>query len=328
MKVFFWAGDKGSGSTFYRCHLPSMGLQWLGHQTGVSVDSRVGSGADVVVGARVAHPNAMTPWQRMKDRGTRLVLDLDDDYFHLDSRHHDQKGIAEWESHQARLIHNMDISDVVTCASEAIAEVVRKHTATPAVVIPNALPAQLIGYAKDYRQEVVTVGWSGSASTKDGLEMIKHALRKTAERRDVQVLLVGPGKADPYLNGLRHRANIRTTGFISNQFEYLDVCRQFDIWLAPYEESAFNRAKFPTKVLESNFLGIPLIASDIRPYREQIVHGKTGFLVRSDHEWRKYISLLIEDPDLRQEIGMNARDQASTSILQSVNKRWEEVCQG
>jgi glycosyltransferase involved in cell wall biosynthesis len=77
--------------------------------------------------------------------------------------------------------------------------------------------------------------------------------------------------------------------------------------------------------LESSVLGIPLIASDIEPYRRVIKHGWNGFLVKYEHEWGKLIKRLVDDPQLRQEIGMNARSDASMRIMQAVNHQWERA---
>lgn len=325
MRIAFWSADEG-GSAFYRCELPAISLQWLGHHTGVSRDGRIALSGDVVVGARVANPDATRWWAELKERGKRLVLDLDDDYLALDPRHHTQRGIDEWASHRKRLIANVALADVVTVASPALAEVYGQYN--PNVeVIPNGLPAQYLGRHRDYNPEIVNLGWVGTTSSRGGLEMIKHALRKVSERADVKVVLVGPQPNADYLRGLRDRA-IGCTGFIENVKLYLDAVTNFDMWVAPYEESAFNRAKFPTKVLEAGFLGIPLIASAIRPYEEEIEHGKTGFLVKSDHEWRRYINMLLDNPDLRREIGLNARARISKWIMQSLNQRWEQVLCG
>lgn len=325
MKIFFWSADDG-GSAFYRCQLPAVSLQWLGHHTGVSRDGRGALDGDVVVGARVANPNATVWWRELKERGKRLVLDLDDDYLALDSRHHTQRGIDEWAGHRDRLIENVSLADVVTVASPALAEIYGQFNSN-VEVIPNGLPAQYLGRHRDYSPDIVNVGWVGTSSSRGGLDMIKHPLRKISARDDVKVVLVGPQPNDDYLRGLRDR-RIGCTGFIQDVRIYLDAVTNFDMWVAPYEESAFNRAKFPTKVLESSFLGIPLIASAIRPYEEEIEHGKTGFLVKSDHEWRRYINLLLGDPDLRREIGLNARARISKWIMQSLNQRWEQVLCG
>src|SRR5690606_19324032 len=90
MRVHFWTADNG-GSAMYRGHLPALGLSWLGHRPSVGTvlpSEEDGTpkldGLDVVVGCRVAKAGPLKMWQQLKDRGVRLVYDLDDDYLHTD----------------------------------------------------------------------------------------------------------------------------------------------------------------------------------------------------------------------------------------------------
>jgi glycosyltransferase involved in cell wall biosynthesis len=322
-KVFFWAGDT-DGSSWWRTIMPGTGLTWLGHQVGASTNfPPEWHDADVVIGSRIAKPVPSRKWRAMKAEGKRLIIDLDDDYTSLDPRIHPPAAMAEWGALLPRLIENIRISDVVTVASEGIAEPLRQYN-QDVRVIPNALPAQYLGIHREYRKDVVTVGWAGSRSTFPELESIRRVLSKASRLPGTRVCLVGPPPGDPVLSGFLG-PEVWTAGFKPPGDEYLQAVNHFDIWLAPYADSKFNRAKFPTKALEAGFLGIPLIASAIRPYEEAIEHGKTGYLVRSDYEWTRYVKKLVEDPDLRLEIGLNARAQASKSILQSMNQQWEAV---
>jgi glycosyltransferase involved in cell wall biosynthesis len=106
---------------------------------------------------------------------------------------------------------------------------------------------------------------------------------------------------------------------------YLHAVSEFDVWCAPYRSTPFNAAKFPTKWLEASVLGIPLIASDTEAYRRVIRHGENGFLVKHEHQWGKLLKQFVDDPGLRQRIGMTARGEASGSIMQALHHRWEAV---
>jgi glycosyltransferase involved in cell wall biosynthesis len=114
-------------------------------------------------------------------------------------------------------------------------------------------------------------------------------------------------------------------GWVPSVEEYLKRVAEWDVWVAPYRDTAFNRAKFPTKWLESSVLGIPLIASDTEAYRAVIRHGENGFLVRYEHEWGRFLKQLVDDPELRQRVGMAARGEASGSIMQALHHQWEDA---
>ncbi|AVH60019.1 MULTISPECIES: glycosyltransferase family 4 protein [Streptomyces] len=325
-RIHFWTAD-GSGSGLYRGVLPAMSLDWIGHKP--SAGPRLPEdwrepGFDVVVGCRVAKPGPSRTWREMREAGIRLVMDLDDDYFHLDPSN--AAAYQLWSDPRLRqgLVDNIAISDTVTCCSEPLAEVLRDYHHDVRVV-PNGLPAQYLGAVRDYNPEILSVGWAGTSSTVHELPEAVRALNRIAEYRrpgGVVVRLVGIDPRTAVACGLKGE-RLGALGWVENFGHYLQAVAAFDVWVAPYRDIPFNRAKFATKFLESSMLGIPLIASDIEPYRAVIRHGENGFLVRHEHEWGRYLKQLVDDPGLRQQMGMAARAEASGSILQAINVQWE-----
>jgi glycosyltransferase involved in cell wall biosynthesis len=329
MRAHLWAADT-MGSGFYRAFLPGMGLSWLGHH--VTVDQRLPDEwetLDTVVGCRVAIPGASLTWRRLKNHGTRLILDLDDDYFHLDPAN--AAACAVWTPElQASLAANLALADVVTCCSEPLATVLRDY-ADDVRVIPNGLPAQYLGSQRDYTSasRPLNIGWAGSSSTVAELPLAARALSRIADYPrpgGVNVRIVGIEPEHAVTAGLRGR-RVGALGWVADQRQYLAAVSEFDVWCAPYRDMAFNRAKFPTKALEAGFLGIPLVASAVGEYRSAVVHGETGFLVPpgQEHLFGRYLKALADDPGLRQRMGMAARARASSSILQALNQQWEAV---
>ncbi|MEU6597833.1 glycosyltransferase family 4 protein [Streptomyces flaveolus] len=325
MRVHFWSADM-AGSAFYRAVMPSMGLSWLGHTAthGVRLPPNWQS-YDTVVGCRVAQVDPSRMWLKLRDEGKRLVLDLDDDYFHIDPSNAHARQVWDLDM-LGRLAHNMQIADLVTCCSEPLAAVLRDY-APNVEVIPNGLPAQYLGHPRDYEADgrPVYVGWAGTSSTVAELPEAVRALNRIAQYPrpgGVMVRLVGIGPEQAMGLGLRGR-QVGALGWVERIDHYLHAVSEFDIWCAPYRDTAFNRAKFPTKWLEASILGVPLIASDVEPYRRVIRHGENGFLVRREYEWGKFLKRLVDDSGLRQRVGMAARGEASGSIMQALHHRWE-----
>lgn len=307
--------------------MPGMSLQWLGHN--VSGGVRLPQDwpyVDAIVGCRVAQRDPSLMWHKLKAEGKRLVLDLDDDYFHIDPSNVHARRV--WDTDMlGRLVANMQVADLVTCCTEPLADVLRNY-APDVRVIPNGLPAQYLGHPRDYEAEgrPLFVGWAGTSSTVAELPEAVRALNRIAEYPrpggGVQVRIVGITPEHAMSLGLRGR-RVGALGWVERLEHYLHAVGEFDVWCAPYRDVAFNRAKFATKFLESSILGIPLIASDIEPYRRVIRHAENGFLVKREHEWGKYLKRLVDDPGLRQQIGMTARGEASGSIMQALHVQWE-----
>jgi glycosyltransferase involved in cell wall biosynthesis len=325
-RIHFWTAD-GSGSGMYRGVLPAMSLDWIGHKPSAGMrlpENWREHDLDVVVGCRVAKPTPSKTWREMRDHGIKLVMDLDDDYFHLDPTNAVAYRIWSEPGMRQRLVDNIGLSHTVTCCSEPLAEVLREYH-DDVRVVPNGLPAQHLGHVRDYNPEQLSVGWAGTASTVHELPEVVRALNRIAgypRPGGVAVRLVGIDAQTAIACGLKGK-QLGALGWVKNFGHYLQAVAGFDVWVAPYRDIPFNRAKFATKFLESSVLGIPLIASDIQPYRRVIRHGENGFLVRHGHEWGRYLKQLADDPGLRQRIGMAARAEASGSILQALNRQWE-----
>ncbi len=119
----------------------------------------------------------------------------------------------------------------------------------------------------------------------------------------------------------------RFTGW---QVDLFDLYRamDFDVALAPLADTVFNSSKSGIKAIEAMALSIPVIASDMEPYRGIIKQGVNGFLVRRQHEWMKYLRELANDPDLRDRMGTEGRRTAAHLTIQEGWKRWETAYAG
>jgi glycosyltransferase involved in cell wall biosynthesis len=331
LRAAFWSASN-DGSSMYRCDLPAMALAWLGHTTWSSqiLPATRKASSDVVVGARVAQPGALTVWKELRDAGKRLVLDLDDDYLHIDPTNKQAHKFWADPDMQARLLTAVHMSDRVTVVSEALAEIMRDHH--PDVrVVPNGLHAGLLNHQRDYRPDTLVVGWAGTTSTLPGLGMVSRPMTRitaytpppsTGTSRVVAATL---GVDPEHATAAGLPEGTKSTGWVPHGQPYLARIAAFDVLLAPYPDTPFNTAKFPTKALESGILGIPLIASAIRPYTEWVTHGVDGYLVRHDHEWSRYLKALVDDPDRRQRMGAAARARASRNVLQDIALSWQDA---
>lgn len=79
------------------------------------------------------------------------------------------------------------------------------------------------------------------------------------------------------------------------------------------------------KALEYAARGIPVIASDSESYRDFVLHGVTGFLVKYEHEWVKYMSELAADDGLREAMGAKAREHARQFTIEQGWRLWQSA---
>ena len=89
---------------------------------------------------------------------------------------------------------------------------------------------------------------------------------------------------------------------------------KFDISLAPIKNHIFNRMKSQLKVIEAGFYKKALIASNVGPYTIDLKHSVSNgkFVdgnamlvdeVRSHSDWAKNIKLLVNNPNMIQDLG-------------------------
>ncbi|PKQ29582.1 MAG: hypothetical protein CVT60_04550, partial [Actinobacteria bacterium HGW-Actinobacteria-10] len=107
--------------------------------------------------------------------------------------------------------------------------------------------------------------------------------------------------------------------------EYPDLLGEFHIGLAPVVDTVFNESKSDLKYLEYTRRGIPVVASRAPCYERSIAHGVNGFLASNAKDWLKYLSRLIQDVELRRDIGAKGMDFARARMISGNVWLWEEA---
>lgn len=87
-----------------------------------------------------------------------------------------------------------------------------------------------------------------------------------------------------------------------------------DIMVTPLTDDKYNRCKSSIKFLETASAKKPGIWQDIRQYQE-VVDGTNGLLAKTADDWYQAIKKLIDDKDLRREMGENA--------FKTIEKDWQ-----
>lgn len=113
-----------------------------------------------------------------------------------------------------------------------------------------------------------------------------------------------------YDNAFGHR-DIYT--WVKEKFpQFMD---ETDIMVVPLADTTYDKAKSAIKFLEASSALKPGVWQDIRQYQEVIEDGKNGFLARTADDWYNKIKKLIDDVELRRNMGKNA--------FETVQKDWQ-----
>ena len=88
---------------------------------------------------------------------------------------------------------------------------------------------------------------------------------------------------------------------------YFSQLQNIDINIVPLMANDFNECKSGIRFLEAAMLSVPTIASEVGDFKHLIRNGETGFIAPTRQDWTQPIEQLITQSQLRQQIGMTAR---------------------
>lgn len=258
---------------------------------------------------------ASPEWQRLCESDTRAVFDIDDDVWNVDpSNHACYRSLTDPEWVRA-LERDIAASHVVTVSTPRLAEVVSRFNSN-VVIVPNRVPAWLLEHQRIVR-EALTIGWQGTWSHgMDWHAVAPHIHHFLVDHPQVDIHVMG--SLFPSMTSWPRAYFTPWCEQINDYWQLVD----FDIGLAPLVQHVWNESKSSLKALEYGALSIPVVASAVGPYPEYVRHGETGFLVRNDDEWGDYLRLLVNDADLRAEMGRNGREQAAEHTVEGNLDSW------
>jgi len=168
------------------------------------------------------------------------------------------------------------------------------------VILPTAVSVNRSAVKLHTSVDPVTIGWTGVPGNLSYLDLIAESLRKLGSRYGSAVRLSVVSSA-PY------RSDLLATDFIPWSLESERRALQvFDVGIMPLQDDPFSRGKCSYKAILCMSRGLPVVVSPVGANRELVEHGVNGFLATGVDEWTTHLSLLIEDAELRSQMGASA----------------------
>lgn len=265
-----------------------------------------------------------------------LVMDLDTNFHVLPKEHpgynnlnRDTHPLGNVAKRKKTLLSNIAAMDMVTGVSEELLNYyeakIDKHFPQSKVRLeyfPNLISQfsyQNIKTIKRNDTDRFKIGMIGNYSTFYDILSIKDVLVEINEKYGdkVELILFGwngeinsseeplKGIEFTHVNSVNFADYHKNGELLKGYFSMLNDL-QLDLALLPMLDIPFNKAgKSPIKYLELAAYDIPVIASNILPYKEVIDDGENGLLAGTTEEWISKIEALIEDRNIRLEIGRN-----------------------
>jgi len=319
MKVVGWSDS--SGSCFWRMRIPLGAItkhtDWQCYVSPNGMNEPEMLNADTIILHNIVNKEGIATLLAIRHEHPekKIIVDVDDALFVAEDNPHKK----DWEVLDAAFVISQTIkqADAVTCSTEAL-----KAILTPlnphVFILPNYYdPEWLKGTSLPIQSSEIRVGWAGSITHKNDLEMITPVLDTIMERYPVKFIVCG----DPRIKSMMKYSE-RVEMVPPVPIEYWPqrlASMSLDIGIAPLAETPFNSYKSPIKWIEYSRLGIPSVCS------EGVYTGYATYTASTHEQWVQYVSELIEHKDQRERIGLIEQRKAEYYDITKHYTDWMEV---
>jgi glycosyltransferase involved in cell wall biosynthesis len=244
---------------------------------------------DVIVFQRPMTELPTVALERWVARGRKTIFDFDDAIFE-----------RRWGA-AAKFRRLVSLVDRVAAGNRHLAAAAAAPDKT--VIIPTAVDTERFAAApaRPTRGREAVVGWTGLSGNYPQLAHRAAGIARALERTGARFVVISDRPPPRSLAALKPE-------FVRwrPETEVADLAA-LDVGVMPLPDGPYERGKCAFKLLQYMALGRPGVASPVGANSEVVTDRVDGFLPESDDAWQEALTLLIEDPALRQEMGARAR---------------------
>jgi glycosyltransferase involved in cell wall biosynthesis len=147
----------------------------------------------------------------------------------------------------------------------------------------------------------VCIGWSGSQTTIEHFKLLVPILERVKEKYKNKVYFKVVGDSS-YQNKELHIIGVKWT-----KEGEINELEEIDIGVMPLPKDEWSKGKCGLKALVYMSMEIPAIVENHGVNSKIISNGVDGFLCNNEEDWILKLSNLIEDEQLRKQIGLQGR---------------------
>ena len=303
MKILaIWQGM--GGVAYHRLYVPLKRLA-IDHEIDVNIAQDFQSKGlpelrkfDLVIFNRDLGDHHYNLLEYMAKHGIPYIVDIDD-HWQLPRIHLHYKW-AKKNKVKQKVMDAIKYANGVTCASDELAAYIRplNHKVN---ILPNALDLtdeQWIQPRHD--SDKVRFGWVGGATHSEDMMIVGDSVRRILNDYEQAEFYFCGYDGSTEMSSLLYRF---TSGKMHDRVKVMDAMRVneyghhyrcFDVALAPLQDNKWNACKSELKVIEASAYGLPVIASNVKPYNTMPDNfGVT--LCNTSEDWYKVMASMIEN---------------------------------
>jgi len=243
---------------------------------------------------------------KAKQSGCKIILDIDD-WIELPEYHY-KDGIRD-SIFEKRILDAIGYADVIWTASEYLKEYLKEYHSN-IIYIPNGIDFKQPQFIPNKQpQDKYCIGWIGANNHHLDLKKLKEPFKKLLKNKNHKLLLGGYNDTSKeyyeFIEGIftsdstRHPSQYMRVEWMDIK-NYALMYNLMDCALAPLNTDKFSQCKSNLKVLEAGVFSLPIICSNVEPYKEFI---EKGLVLTPKGDWDGVMKSLISNPKKGIELG-------------------------
>lgn len=201
-------------------------------------------------------------------------------------------------------------SYTISCGNEFLGDFARQYNKrvilNPTTIDSENLHTPTKLFTNKKAKQLI-IGWTGTHSTIKYFNPLIPTLELLEEKFAEKVAFMIIADKEPTFK-------IKSLHFVpwSKKTEIQDL-QQFDIGVMPLPDDEWAKGKCGFKALQYLALGIPAIVSPVGVNTSIIENGVNGFIANTPEEWLECLSILINNKNLRTQMGILGRSKIEKS---------------
>jgi hypothetical protein len=279
------------------------------------------SKADIIITQAVHTQKAIAFLYAVRDKyKVPFYADIDDDPYSLSSQHPSYDKMAPGSQAELWMDDLVKFVDGIFASTEYLKDRLLPYNPN-VIVIPNGIDIEVWDEVKvkkhpAYLKDRINIGWVGGGNHFEDLELIERPIKEILKKHNHARFTIAIGNEIPFY--FRNNKHIIAFDFKS----WVDIDRypsfikslHIDIGLAPLRDNFHNRAKSNLKWLEFSAMKVPMIGSDVEPYKKT-----TALIAKTEEDWFNHIDNMILSEQARTQLGIdsynNLKDNFNTKDL-------------